>query len=347
MKRFISLAAALLLLLSLSACGTPKKAELSLFAMDTYMTLVAYGSKAEDALTESSRAINALEQRLSRTIEGSDVWYINHGGGQVDLTTVELVEQAFRFSDETDGAFDITVAPLVDLWAINSDSPRVPSQAEIDSLLPLVGMEHVYGGISDHNLSRVNMLFVDDGCAIDLGGIAKGYASDVVAEIFAEHGIKSATISLGGNVYVRGMRPDGKPWTVAVQDPQGDGYACLLSLSDTFAVTSGGYQRYFTAPDGTVYQHIIDPSTGYPAQSDLLSVTVVCPNGTRADAYSTALYVMGEDAAVRFWENQQGGNNAFEAVLITVDGRIVCTPGLADHFTVQEDASYEVQFLNR
>ena len=337
MKRFISLAAALLLILSLSACGTPKKAELSLFAMDTYMTLVAYGSKAEDALADAGRVINDLERQMSRTIEGSDVWRINNGGGEVSWETVSLIEQAIGFSDETDGAFDITVAPLVDLWAINSDAPHVPLQSEIGPLLPLVGSDHVT--LNDSTVT------LDTGCAIDLGGIAKGYASDRVAEIFAKHGIKSATISLGGNVYVRGMRPDGKPWNVAVQDPQSDGYACTLSLSDTFAVTSGGYQRYFTAPDGTVYQHIIDPATGYPAQSDLLSVTVVCPSGTRADAYSTALYVMGEEDAIRFWESQQDGYNAFEAVLITVDGRIVCTPGLADHFTAQEDASYEVQFL--
>ena len=339
MKRLISLAFALALILSLTACGAPKMAQSSIFAMDTYMTLVAYGDKAQDALAEAGRAINALEQQLSRTRENSDVWCINHGGGQVDLTTARLVEQSFRFSDETDGAFDITIAPLVDLWAINSDSPHVPTQAEIDALLPLVGVEHIH--------VDGDAVTLDKGCAIDLGGIAKGYASDRVAEIFAEHGIKSGTVSLGGNVYVCGKRPDGNPWNVAVQDPKGEGYACVLSLSDTFAVTSGGYQRFFTAEDGTVYQHIIDPATGYPVQSDLLSVTVVCSNGTRADAYSTALYVMGEEAAIRFWESRQGGDHAFEAVFITTDGRIVCTPGLTDQFVPQEDASYEVQFLNR
>ena len=340
MKKLLAALLSAAMLLCLAACGTPKKAELSLFAMDTYMALAAYGKGASDALAESGRAINELEQRLSRTREGSQIWQINHdGSAAVDEETAALLAEALGYCSETDGAFDITIAPLVDLWAINSDAPYVPSQAEIDALLPLVGAEHV--AVGDGSVT------VDTGCAVDLGGIAKGYASDVVAEIFAEYGVKSGTVSLGGNVYVCGKRPDGQPWNVAVQDPRSDGYACLLSLSDTFAVTSGGYQRFFTAEDGTVYQHIIDPATGYPAQSDLLSVTVVCPSGTRADAYSTALYVMGEEDALRFWAAQQEGQHAFEAVLITSDGRILCTPGLADHFTQQEGASYEVQIISR
>ncbi|MBQ2061735.1 MAG: FAD:protein FMN transferase [Oscillospiraceae bacterium] len=345
MKKLLAAICAAAMIVSLTACGAPEKHKLSLFAMDTYMTLVAYGDGADEALTASARAINELEQQLSRTREDSDVWRINHGGGKVDSVTVSLIAQALRFSDETGGAFDITVAPLVDLWAINSDSPHVPSQAEIDALLPFVGSEHVSFGVRKGAASSYDAVFADEGCAIDLGGIAKGYASDRVKEIFAEYGVKSGTVSLGGNVYVCGRRPDGKLWNVAVQNPEGNGYACMLTLSDTFAVTSGGYQRFFTAEDGTVYQHIIDPATGAPARSDLLSVTVVCPDGTRADAYSTALYVMGEDGAIRFWETQQ--SDPFEMVLITADGRIVCTPGLSDHIINQEDASYEVQFLPR
>ena len=340
MKKLIAALLSAALLLCLTACGAPKRQELSLFAMDTYMTLVAYGKGASDALADSGRAINALEQKLSRTREGSAVWQVNHhGSAAVDDETAALLAEALAYSAETGSAFDITVAPLVDLWAINSDSPYVPSREEIDALLPMVGSDHV--GLNGGTVT------LDAGYAIDLGGIAKGYASDVVADVFAACGVTSGTVSLGGNVYVCGVRPDGKPWNVAVQDPGGDGYACTLSLSDSFAVTSGGYQRFFTGPDGTVYQHIIDPATGSPAQSDLLSVTVVCSSGTRADAYSTALYVMGEEAAIRFWTEKQDTDHAFEAVLITADGRIVCTPGLTDHFTQQEGSSYEVQFVSR
>lgn len=171
---------------------------------------------------------------------------------------------------------------------------------------------------------------------MDLGGIAKGYASDRLADIFAQYGVDSALVSLGGNVYARGTKPGGAAWSVAVQHPEQDGYAAMLSLSDAFAVTSGGYQRYFSGPDGTVYQHILDPKTGWPVQGDLLSVTIVADNGTMADAYSTALYVMGREAAQDFWR-QNGG---FDMVLITKDGQVLYTPGLADRLTEVEGSGY-------
>ena len=242
--------------------------------------------------------------------------------------TADLISAALTLSQATGGAFDPTVAPLVTLWGITTDSPRVPQQTEIDALLPLVGTEHV-----TLEGTRVTL---DEGCAMDLGGIAKGYASDRLADIFAQYGVDSALVSLGGNVYARGTKPGGAAWSVAVQHPEQEGYAAMLSLSDAFAVTSGGYQRYFTGPDGTVYQHILDPKTGWPVQGDLLSVTIVADSGTMADAYSTALYVMGREAAQDFWR-QNGG---FDMVLITKDGQVLYTPGLADKLTETEGSGY-------
>ena len=264
------------------------------------------------------RRLYRLRRRLSRTREDSEIYALNRGDADaVSAETAALIAAALEHSAETGGAFDVTIAPLVELWGITTDTPRVPSDAAIDAALERVG--------SDHLSVTGNAVTLDEGCAVDLDAIAKGYASDRVADIFAAHGVKRGVASLGGNVYVRGTRPDGTTWRVAVQDPQGEGYACTLHLTDAFAVTSGGYQRYFTAPDGTVYPHILDPHTGYPAASDLLSVTVICDNGARADAYSTALYVMGEAAAVDFW--RQRGD--FDMLLITADGRLLCTPSPA------------------
>ena len=334
MKRFFCLLLSGLMLLPLAACGKEEQpVQTSLFAMDTYMTLTAYGDGAADALAAASQEINRLERELSRTVEGSDVSRLNGAGeAEVSQETADLVSAALAYADKTGGLFDITIAPLVDLWGITGDSPRVPGQEEIDALLPLVGSGHVH--------VNGTALTLDEGCQIDLGGIAKGYASDRVAAVLAQQGVASAAVSLGGNVYVRGSKPDGSGWSVAIQDPQSDGYALTLSLQETFAVTSGGYQRYFTAEDGTVYQHILDPRTGVPADSDLLSVTTIASNGTMADAYSTALYVMGEQEAVSFWRSQQD----FDMVLITRDGRIVCTPGLKDLISNTEE-SYVFQTL--
>ena len=250
----------------------------------------------------------------------------------VQPETRALLERALTLSDETGGTFDMTVAPLVALWGITSDAPRVPSQEEIDALLPLVGGAHVH---------MDDAVTLDAGCAVDLGGIAKGYASQQVADILRAHGVTSAVVSLGGNVYVCGSKPDGTPWNVGIQDPAGSGYAAIVSLTDRFAVTSGGYQRYFEAADGTVYRHILDPRTGRPADSDLLSVTIISDDGTAADAYSTALYVMGEQEAVSFWRAHGG----FELILITADGRLLYTPGLSDAITKPEDCAYDFQLL--
>ena len=331
MKRFACLLLAILMLLSLAACGKtaePEKQEL--FAMDTYMSLAAYGDGAREALAAAAREINRLERELSRTIETSDVYKLNAGvTATVGDETAALLRRAVEYSEITGGLFDVTVAPLVTLWGITSDSPHIPSQSEIDSLLPTVGSGHIH--------LDGNSAMLDEGCAVDLGGIAKGYASDRVAQVLAQYGVTGAAVSLGGNVYVCGQKPDGALWSVAVQDPKDtSAYAMTLELTDTFAVTSGGYQRFFTGEDGTVYQHILDPRTGKPAVTDILSVTVVAGNGTIADAYSTALYVMGEEAACDFWR-QRGG---FDMVLITADGRVLYTPGLAAHIT-QKGASYD------
>lgn len=340
MKRLICLLLCGLTLLSLTGCGAPKTETLDIFAMDTYMSLVAIGDGASDVLQACSNEINTLEQRLSRTIETSSVAQLNaNGSAQLDDDTAALLQAALQYSAETGGTFDVTIAPLVELWGITGDAPRVPAQSEIDALLPLVGSEHIHLDGREATL--------DEDCAIDLGGIAKGFASDKAADILSRSGADRACANLGGNVYVY-SQSGRDAWNVAIQDPkEKDDYVCILSLTDHFVVTSGGYQRYFTAPDGTVYQHILDPKTGYPVQGDLLSASVILPRsgdelaGTRADAYSTALYVMGESGAADFWR----AHRDFDMVLVTTDGRVVYTPGLAGAFHEAEGGSYVCEQL--
>ena len=340
MRRFACLLLAALLTASLCGCGGTQESRLELFAMDTYMVITAEGGDTEKAVQAASREISRLESVLSRTIDTSSVSRLNtEGGARLDEDTSSLLAAALTYSGETGGAFDVTIAPLVELWGITSDDPRVPSQEEIDALLPLVGREHIHLDGREATL--------DEDCAIDLGGIAKGFASDKAAELLTNGGADRACANLGGNVYVY-SRENSRAWNVAIEDPKGkDGYVCILSLTDHFVVTSGGYQRYFTGPDGTVYQHILDPKTGYPVQGDLLSASVILPRsgdelaGTRADAYSTALYVMGEHGAADFWR----AHRDFDMVLVTTDGRVVYTPGLASVFHEAEGVSYVCEQL--
>lgn len=340
MKKLTCLLWALALVLTLTGCQQePPTEELSLFAMDTYMTLSATGENGKTAITEVSQTINALEQHMSRTLEGSDVSLLNRQGhGRLGDDTDKLLRLAVTYSEETGGSFDPTIAPLVDLWGITSDDPHVPTQSEIDALLPLVGSGHIQWSGDEVTLA--------EGCAVDLGGIAKGYASDKAAAVLTEAGLTRACANLGGNVYVWSSG-NSQPWNVGIQDPNDpQGWVCTLALDDHFVVTSGGYQRNFVQ-DGTVYQHIIDPKTGSAVGSDLSSVSIITRydadkhEGTRADAYSTALYVMGMDEAIAFWREK----GDFDMVLVTADGCVLYTEGLSDRFTEVKDSNYVYQQL--
>ena len=338
MKRLGALLASLLLAGSLTACGGTAAQEMQsiqVFAMDTVMGLRACGGETEAALAAAEDEIYRLDEALSRTREDSAVSRLNSaaGGTPVDVGEElrDLIARALDFSAATDGAFDITLAPVSSAWGFTEDTYRVPEDAELALLLPCVGAEHVH-------LEEGTAVSLDQGTRIDLGAIAKGYASDWMAAIYQEHGITHGIVDLGGNTWVCGGNLEGEPWQIGIQDParSAGALAGILEASDAFAVTSGGYQRYFTGPDGTVYQHILNPKTGWPVQGDLLSVTIVADNGTMADAYSTALYVMGREAAQDFWR-QNGG---FDMVLITKDGRVLYTPGLADKLTETEGSGY-------
>ena len=345
-KTFLFLPLSLLLLCGCANSEAASCVQDQLFAMDTVMDFTIYAGSDDSAQQADDAAkaeIERLDALLSRQDENSAIAAINRSGGapvSADSETLALLKTAVGYSTMTDGAFSVTVAPIMDAWNFTGDNPRVPSRAELDALLQDVGDERISFGDGTVTLEQ--------GMAVDLGGIAKGYASDKTAELFAESGISGGFVSLGGNVYVHGVTAEGQPWNVAIQDPQNtEGFACTLRLSDAFVVTSGGYQRFFTGPDGTVYQHIIDPATGYPVQSDLLSVSIVTRRdnggtGTMADAYSTALYVMGEAAAVDFWRQHSA---AFDMVLVTADGRLLYTPGLADCFNKTEGSGYDDQCL--
>ena len=334
-KRLSLIILTLVLALSLTACGgKPELVTRQIFAMDTVMDFAVYGGDTEGFLAAATDEIHRLEDLLSRTKEESDVSRIN-GGGTITVSseTADLLKSALYYSDLTGGAFDMTIAPLVTAWGIHTEDPHVLTQPEIDTLLPLVGSEHVR--IEDQAVT------LDEGCSVDLGGITKGYASGRLAALFAQYEITGGWVSLGGNVYTYGSKDGENPWLVSIRDPsEPAGAAVMLTLSDQFAVTSGGYQRYFTAGDGTVYQHILDPATGAPARSDLLSVTIIGTDGTMADALSTALYVMGETESCDFWRAHR---DDFDMILITGDARILYTPRLEGTLTLEEGGRYEAQ----
>lgn len=352
MKRVCALLLAGLLALT-AGCGTmdPDEAaeSIQVIAMDTAMIFTAYGVNSTKATYAAEEEAYRLEALLSRTDGESPVARLNsQGTAEVDAELWDLIETAMDYTAATGGAFDITVAPVLLAWGFTTDEYHVPSQAELDALLPLVGTEHIR--CLGENADGTVTVELDPGTQIDLGAIGKGYASDRVAAIFREYEIPRGLLRLGGSVLALGDRPDGAAWRVGIQDPRdpdsADAFAAVLNLTDAYAVTSGSYQRYFEQ-DGKTYHHIIDPATGYPAESGLTSVTVVADsadgNGTLCDALSTALFVMGEEKALDFWRS---GAYDIQLVLVTEDGRVVVTDGLADVLTEIEDNGYTYEIVS-
>ena len=281
MKRIFSGLLTAVLLVSLTACSD-QTAEKTFLAMDTAIRLSASGGKAQRAMEQGEQQLIELERMLSRTLEESDVSRINAFAGEwadVDPVTGKLVQAAASYAEETGGAFDVTIAPVVAAWGFTTDIRQVPSEHELQTLLNSVDGTALQMEQNEADKSIFRVVCGKDQ-QIDLGGIAKGYASDRMADIFAVNEVESGLAALGGNVLAYGTKADGSAWKVGVQDPKhpedGSALVGIVELESAFAVTSGGYQRFFEEA-GKTYHHIIDPATGYPADSGLTSVTVVAP----------------------------------------------------------------------
>lgn len=302
------------------------------FAMDTYMSLTAYGPHGEEAVTAAAEEINRLDALWSVSSENGEVYQINHKGeGQLSEDSTKLFTKAQDLYESTEGAFDVTVNPLMDLWGFTSGKYQVPSKEELSNTLTQVDQRKLA-------LSKDGYLTLGEKQQIDLGGIAKGYTSGRIMEIYKEYGVTSGMVSLGGNVQVLGKKTNGSDWNIGIRDPEskeGD-ILGVLSISDQAVITSGGYERYFEE-DGKNYHHIIDPKTGYPADSGLTSVSIVSEDGTLADGLSTALFVMGKEKAVSYWRQHK---EAFDVILVEKDGSIYVTEGLEKQFS--SDKSFEI-----
>ncbi len=303
-----------------------------LFAMDTYMTLKAYGSGAQSALNDISSMISTLDSQLSVTNTESEIYQLNHAEGQeVSLsdTTADLIEKALTLGSTTNGALELTSYPLSLAWGFTTGDYQIPDQETIDGLLPLVDDSAIALDGTSATLPS--------GAQLDLGAVAKGYAADRAAELLQDAGVTSALLNLGSStIRAVGSKPDGSPWRIALQDPNDtSAYAGVVSATDLAIDTSGGYERYFEGDDGEIYWHILDPDTGYPAKSGLISVTVLSDSALTGDGLSTALFVMGLDDAIDYWRT----NGGFDFIFITDQNEIYVSQGAESLF--QPLGSYE------
>ena len=329
----------IVLCLPLLLCGCAQKsAEREFFAMDTVMQLRAYGPAAEDALAQAEAEIYRLEGVLSCRDEQAALARLNEtGGGTAGEETAALLQPALTLCDQTGGAYDPALGALSEAWGFSTGAYRVPEPAALSAAMQSSGAGRVQlDGIS---------VTLTNGAQLDLGGIAKGYAADLLRAQLEKEGVTSATLDLGGDVFVMGRKTDGSDWRIAVKDPADtESYLGVVSAADKFVVTSGVYERYFEE-NGVRYHHILDPKTGCPAESGLVSVTVLCGNGAWADALSTACFVLGPDGALALRDDLADQGTDFELILVTDDGRVLYTDGLADTFTPNDESGYTYEAL--
>ena len=309
--------------------------------LNTYCSITVYETGREQLIEDAFTYASSLEKMLSRTVSGSYVSRFNAAEKEGESTPElnELVLLAREYYELSGGLFDISIGPVSKLWDFQSDDPQVPDASAIAE-----GLKHTQktGEITvfDYRLqssqsdapSRPVLLKKDPGIEIDLGGIAKGYIADKTRAFLEEQGVSTAIINFGGNVITLGSKPDGSPWRVAIERPfSGEedvliderSYVGVVETAGASVVTSGTYERKFYGEDGTLYHHVLDPRTGYPVQTDLMSATVIGPESARCDALSTSCLLMGSETARTFME----GTDGYEYVLILNTGEIVASGG--------------------
>lgn len=313
------------LLLGLVSCSKPpvEPQSQSFLMLGTVCKITIYDQPSEEAFKEAFSRIRDIEAKMSLHTQTSEIAKINAKAGlepvAVSEDTFTVIEKALEIAMLSNGAFDPTIAPLVMAWDIAGDNPRRPPEEELQSLLPLIGYQHVV-----LDADELTVYLPKEGMALDLGGIAKGYAADEAAEILRSHGVKQAIVNLGGNVLTLGRKSDDTLWRIGVQDPEESrgAYAIIVQLDDTSLVTSGPYERFLVL-EGETYHHILDTKTGYPVESDFTSASIITKSSLLADALSTSVYALGYEKGMEMINSLED----VEAIFFTEDKQILLSSG--------------------
>ena len=302
--------------------------------MGTVVSVSLYDKQDQAILDKVFAKVKELESILSINEAGTLVDKINEEAGinpvKVDDDTYTIIKKGIEYSELSNGLFDITVGPIVKLWSIGLPEAKVPTQAEIDEKLPLIGYNDIELNDEDKTvyLKRKDMI-------IDLGGIAKGYTADVISNILTEEGVKSAIIDLGGNIFAHGKKVNGDDWRIGIQDPYSDrgDKVGVITVSNKSVVTSGIYERYIEK-DGVKYHHILSPLTGYPYENEIAGITIVSDKSVDGDALSTSVFAMGVEEGMNFVNSIDG----IDAIFVTKDNKVYITNGLKGNFSLTNES---------
>jgi thiamine biosynthesis lipoprotein len=310
------------------------------FLMGTTCGVTVYGPAGKEVLDPVFQRVKEVEQKMSATLETSEISEINRNAGikavSVSEETFHVISQGLYFSTLGKGAFDIAIGRLVSIWGIGTEHARVPSPEEIKEALSTIDYQSV-----ELDPSTKSVFLKTKGMALDLGAIAKGWAADEAARILRQKGVKHAIVDFGGNILVIGSHPENRPWRIGIQNPETTrgSYLGILPGTDISVVTSGTYERFFEGPDGKRYHHLLDTQTGYPIRNGLVSVTVVTRQSIQADGLSTTLFALGLTEGLKLAESLEG----VDALFVTEEKRIYITEHLKPVFELKNP---EFQIVN-
>jgi len=315
-----------------AATGSAEYLEETGFLLGTVIRIRIYQTDGQEVFKPVFEEISRLEGLLSLNLPDSDISRVNSQAGirpvKVDPDTLAVVQKGLEYSLLSDGAFDVTIGPLVELWHIGYDDARVPAPEEIEAVLPLIGWEGVAV-----NPDEGTVFLTRPGMIMDLGGIAKGFIADRCAALLREAGVTRGIVNLGGNVLTLGDKPDGSDFRIGVQDPtnvRGD-YVGVLKLRDKSVVSSGVYERFFEE-NGRRYHHILDPFQGYPVENGLQQVTIVSDRSVDGDGLSTSAFALGTEQGLALLNSLPG----VEGIFIDQEKRVFLTRGAAAFFTLED-----------
>lgn len=336
------------LLFFLSACsGHSKQAKVNQtpyadkqFLMGTYVQIRIYDADKEKILPLAFNRVKELATKITVNQAGSEVDEVNAQAGiqpvKVSKDVYYLVKRAYKYSQESNGSFDLAIGAITQLWHIGFNDARKPKQAEIDQALKKVDYRKVE--LDDQNRT---VYLKEKDMQLDLGAIAKGFITDEVVKLLKKHHVTTAVVDLGGNVYVLGHSPRGKnkKWTVGIQDPNQARNVVLgtVPASNQTLVTSGIYERFLEV-DGKKYHHLFNPQTGYPFDNDIMGVTIITKKSIDGDGLSTAVFSMGVKKGLAYVNNHPD----VEAIFVTKEKKVYLSRGLKQNFELGKNAGYQM-----
>ena len=336
-NKVISLLIGIFLIFSLIGCTNSKDDSKPLskteYFMGTVVTVTLYDNKSEKIIDKAFEEVKKIEQLVSINMDGTELDEVNNNSGikpvKVSDDTYNIIKKGLEYSSLTNGSFDITIGPLVKLWSIGLPEAKVPTLDEIKGPLKYINYKDV-----EINDSEKTVFLKKTGMIIDLGGIAKGYTADVIAQTLKDEGVEKAIIDLGGNIYALGEKSENTLWRIGIQNPDQTRGEIVgsINVKDKSIVTSGIYER-FIEQDGVKYHHILSPESGYPYDNEIAGVTIISDKSIDGDALSTSVFSMGITKGLEFINSQPDT----EAIFITKDHKIYLTEGSQEIFKLTND----------